>query len=558
MRSSATASFRSAGPLTLAALGFIAVFAVVALLTSVIKAERSSNIKLERVHFPTPPPTPLPPPPRLAAPQLQPAAQSEPWLSVSLPAPDADAGEQPARLAGSAESWRSILKRLLQPDGPGALAAQMSDALLREGSAGAEALAAAVANAKREDAVGLRLPLRPSRCAAHSLANDTWAAVTLRFDHRETVKLRQWIEAMGGVMPRPIFPGQDPAAAAQGRSKRGRVPVRLYEKTRRPAAFTAPNVGREEVPYLAYIVDHYECLPAYSVFLHADAAAHNAQLLDQLRCLRHEAPAGAMTDAGLPWMPLTTLRIADRPVAFANRIYAALHEASVRLGGPPLFPSSAVLSADAAGQALRRKGRGPLSAADNAKFNLDHFGRLYGYCCAEFVLPRETIHRWPRAFWEAAYWIAIDTALEGELLPPFVPPLTPAASGGQAAAKEAQRAGQQVAGSARAQGSAAAEADATAVALSRVAQGMGEAAGLHRGVPPRKPSHAAAIFEHIWGALFEGTLQQRTLTATDYCTVFKANCPGSPCDAAPRLEYANDLLASPEPTPSPMPAPDEA
>lgn len=554
MRSRVASSMRNVGPLTVTALSFIAAFAIVALLTSAVRAGRTARPRTEMVRLPvalTPPPTPIPPPPRLAAPQLHPGARSESWLSLSLPAPDADAGAEPASLVGSVDSWRTVLARLLQPDGPGALAAQMTAALLREGSTDAAALAAAVKNSQRQDAVGLRLPLRPSRCNTHSLANDTWAAVSLRFDHKETLKLRTWIEAMGGVMPRARYQGEESAEMQEGgqaqHRRGGRVPVRLYEKTRRPADFTAPNIGREEVPYLAYIVDHYECLPAYSAFLHADAAAHNPALLQHLRCLRHDAHAGAMTEAGLPWLPLTTLRITDRPVAFASRIFAALHEASVRLGGPPLFPSSAVAPQPArggGGKALRRG-----STADNARLNLDQFGHMYGYCCAEFVLPRETIQRWPRAFWEAAYWIAIDTALEGELLPPAQPDAKMHQQRQQLPQEKQEKQKQ-----ARAGGTVGADVSAAdGTASSPQPQGMAEAAGLHRGVPPRKPSHVAAVFEHIWGALFEGTLHQRTLTAGDYCTVFRSNCPGSPCDIAPGLEYANDVLAPPEPSQSPAP-----
>lgn len=467
--------------------------------------------------------------------------------------------------------------------------------------------------------------LRKGRCRAHNLTQYRFTAVTTRFKPEENWEIDLWAGAMrcqqiprfDEVMPTapPDAPPDAPPPQLPCPGEPGwaydeyRVPVRIYDKTLRPAAYTAPNVGREEMGYLSYIVDFYDCLPAYSLFLHPEGG-RNRGLHNWLQCLRPDAAPGALTSAGLPWMSLVDL-VVVRDMSWASRTLWRLNEAALAMTGRPILP-------------LNEDGSHP------------DFGVVTSFCCAEFVIPRESIHAYPRAFWEFALNMAVDTFMQGEIgfkapvvpsrLPLGVSPSTsktssPSLTGTAsrtvtASASESASATASVSPTRSSTSSlspspsvdenrTAAEAAAAAAGgggagpADPSADGGAEVSGEAPTPPPLLPDtppppqsqqeqpppnpapsppaeldtllegeeaqgkrdyptglgtadlgHSVSYhWEFMWGLLFEHSRWQRNYTRDDYCLLFRDNCTGSPCFSMPAIHSWRRQLGAGEQQP---------
>ena len=153
------------------------------------------------------------------------------------------------------------------------------------------------------------------------------------------------------------------------------VEVLLYHKKDAAAEHWLPDdSAKEDTPYLAYIANYYDCLPAFTLILHAAPAAHGAMY----ECLR-ETPLKA---AERSWLPLGSdyvERVVDgrAPQATWNDFQDRLWE--------------------------RLAARG---------FHLPHPARkrIELYCCPEFILSRAVIRQWPRDFWVAVLEFVYEVA----------------------------------------------------------------------------------------------------------------------------------------------------
>lgn len=468
------------------------------------------------------------------------------------------------------------------------------------------------------------ISLRKGRCRAHNLTQYRYTAVTTRFKDEETWEIDLWAGALRCLQiprfdePMPTLPpdaqpdATPPPLPCPGEPgwvyDEYRVPVRIYDKVLRPAAYTAPIVGREEMGYLSYIVDFYDCLPAYSLFLHPEGG-RNRGLHNWLQCLRPDVAAGALTSAGLPWMSLVDL-IVVRDMNWASRTLWRLNEASLHFTGKPILP-------------LTEDGAHP------------DFGVVSAFCCAEFLIPRESIRAYPRAFWEFALNEAVDTFLQGEIAakapiaPSRLPPWTSPSGSKTPSASVSATPSRSVTGSATETATATASLSATRsctsslsaspsvdeTQTSQVGESAGAGAGAEQAVegdgaasgsgelalstpppsnpeaplqPPQEqpplseqapppqppppaidplleaeevesrrdfptgqgtadPGHSVSYhWEFLWGLLFEHTRLQRNYTQEEYCLLFRGNCTGSPCDTMPTLNSGRRLAASHE------------
>ena len=140
--------------------------------------------------------------------------------------------------------------------------------------------------------------------------------------------------------------------------------VLFYYKKDASAEHVLPDdTAKEDTPYLSYIVNYYDCLPPFSILLHATPWTHGSVY----ECLR-EAPLKA---AERSWLPLGT--------DYVDRF----------LGGSAKKPTWNEFQ-DRLWERLAALG-----------FHLPHPARkhLQLYCCPEFILSRAVIRQWPREFW---------------------------------------------------------------------------------------------------------------------------------------------------------------
>ena len=144
------------------------------------------------------------------------------------------------------------------------------------------------------------------------------------------------------------------------------VDVLFYYKKDPAAEHILPDdTAKEDTPYLAYIVNYYDCLPPFSILLHARPWTHEAVY----ECLR-ETPLKA---AERSWLPLGS--------DYVDRF------------SPPR-PGTAQWNEfqDRLWERLASRG-----------FHLPHPANkhLELYCCPQFILSRAVIRQWPREFWVA-------------------------------------------------------------------------------------------------------------------------------------------------------------
>jgi hypothetical protein len=141
-----------------------------------------------------------------------------------------------------------------------------------------------------------------------------------------------------------------------------------------PYPYTVPtHKGRESAVYFKYIIDHYDSLMPYTVFLHDDEYTWHH--------------AGSIVD----------LVVQAKPAPYRNlnnRCMASILKGNILLPTVKKFYN---------------------------KFLKAHLGPLERYedwttgdqCCAQFVLHRNRIRRYPKAFYEAIYnWFLTDTTLD--------------------------------------------------------------------------------------------------------------------------------------------------
>ena len=148
------------------------------------------------------------------------------------------------------------------------------------------------------------------------------------------------------------------------------VDVIIYDKTRPSAKHYLPNdTTKEDGPYLAYIVNYYDCLPPYTIFLHSQTPSmHGVDLL--LPCLR-KTPLRAASRMWLMLGDCTTCFTDGCPrdqstTDFQARLWERLTERGFGSDLPPRPDSNKPL----------------------------HMSK-----CPQFIASRESIQQWPREFW---------------------------------------------------------------------------------------------------------------------------------------------------------------
>ena len=173
------------------------------------------------------------------------------------------------------------------------------------------------------------------------------------------------------------------------------VPVLVYEKSPSRvgnATHVLPgDVQKEESVYLSYLVGYYDCLPPAVLLLHANAGSHVPQLKQDLACMR-DAPLPAANNASAPlWMPITW-----RPGGSSGYFRRKADESYVLTSTGVAFIQA--LFAD-------------LSAIGGWEIPRVDLATTFGsYCCAQFIVSRAAVRRWPRAAWAAVYEFAYDVA----------------------------------------------------------------------------------------------------------------------------------------------------
>lgn len=120
------------------------------------------------------------------------------------------------------------------------------------------------------------------------------------------------------------------------------------------------NWGGEALPYLLYIVDHYEALPPHVLFLHGDPLAHSPYIRDMAACLN----------------PLFVGYFALGGVFLQNREIDSVME-------------------------LFRLRLNEECAKAGIDFSLPKLRSVTVYAAAQFIVSRSTIRLKPLAFWRA-------------------------------------------------------------------------------------------------------------------------------------------------------------
>ena len=227
-----------------------------------------------------------------------------------------------------------------------ALVSAASDATVSAPASAAVSASASVATGRNysHGTVELALENRCLRAGGRDrLTTRTYAAVIGVYD--ETAEDMAWTAAL----------------RVQG------VDVLLYYKRDPSAEFFLPDdAAKEDTPYLAYIVQHYDCLPDYSILLHAKPWAHAALY----ECLR-PTPLRAAQRA---WLPLGDDYVERWVDPSLNGTVATWEPFQERLW-----------------ERLEARGGWQLPQPWRKPLKL--------YCCPEFILSRAVIRQWPREFW---------------------------------------------------------------------------------------------------------------------------------------------------------------
>ena len=146
----------------------------------------------------------------------------------------------------------------------------------------------------------------------------------------------------------------------------GDIPFIVYSKEEPASPFNvAPNLGQEVLPYLKFIVDHYDRLPKYTAFIHAHRNAwHNNQ--DMAELLRN------LYWGKYQYTPLN----ADQ---WHTLVPQSLDYAHIRQAWPKIFQ-----------QELG-----------------DIPPQFTNHCCGQFVVSRERILAHPKQFYQKCFdWTA--------------------------------------------------------------------------------------------------------------------------------------------------------
>jgi hypothetical protein len=134
--------------------------------------------------------------------------------------------------------------------------------------------------------------------------------------------------------------------------------------------WVVPNLAHEALPYLRFIIDHYDNLPRRTVFLHGHRASwHNKDMAVVLRALNWDLEyANLNVNSGLHLAP-------DAPVEGGGPMRYAYIKAVWPTAFQPWF--------------------GPIPPYFNV------------HCCGQFLVSRDAIRALPLAFWQAYYNLAL-------------------------------------------------------------------------------------------------------------------------------------------------------
>lgn len=146
--------------------------------------------------------------------------------------------------------------------------------------------------------------------------------------------------------------------------------VLIYDKIRPGAKHYLPNdTTKEDGPYLAYIINYYDCLPPFTLFLHSSP------------------PSMHTVDSFLPCLR-------EQPLRAASRMWLMLGDCNTCFSdGCPRDQSTTDFQARL-WERLSAQGYGNELPAQPRQHTQLHIAK-----CPQFIASRQSIQQWPREFW---------------------------------------------------------------------------------------------------------------------------------------------------------------